>query len=72
MALFAGYTLPDILEFSLIEMCLSVGCSWIIVFKLNNHQRTQDASFEESLFEIDYQLGRVRRPETLTLEAFSS
>jgi len=56
-----------ILGVAVIALGFSAICSAIILSKLNRHQRTQEASFEESLFEIDYQLGRARRGETLTL-----
>jgi len=51
----------NILEVALIALGLSASCSAIIILKLNRHQRTQQASFEENLFAIDYHLGRIRR-----------
>lgn len=67
MLLVGGAPMLNILEVALIALGLSANCSAIIIFKLNRHQRAQQASFEESLFEIDYHLGRMRRGDRSTL-----
>jgi len=60
--------MADTLAIALVALGLAASCSAIIIFKLNRHQRTQQASFEENLFEIAYHLAKIRRGETLRSE----
>src|SRR5262249_19800958 len=66
-----GGSMADILAIALVTLGLSAGCSAIIIFKLNRHQRTQQASFEENLLEVAYHLATIRRGETLRSEVTS-
>jgi hypothetical protein len=63
--------MADILAIALVTLALAGSCSAIVIFKLNRHQRTQQASFEENLLEIAYHLATIRRGETLRSEITS-
>jgi hypothetical protein len=49
--------------FALVALGCSAAASGIIVFTVNRHQKNQAASFQQSLFEIGYHLGKARRIE---------
>lgn len=57
------------LQLALVALSLSASCSAVIILKLNRHQRSQQTSFEGSLFEIDYHLGRMRRGDRSRLSS---